>query len=144
LSLTKNFKNKDFIYFESHIKLFLPRKSDNQELRSLCKKAGFHWSRNVFKYLPESDTNIQMITFRRYNSTLEWFKSAIYIMAFKLTELNVLFDKDIEIEECIYDTNINVDNDWLPQKDEDTLFFDTLFFDKLIIDRLILDLCEII
>jgi hypothetical protein len=53
-----------------------------------------------------------MITYREYNTTLPKFVEIINAMSTKLKELDINCDK-VEIEECIYDSNINVDNNWL-------------------------------
>jgi hypothetical protein len=108
-------KNDHFIYYESHLRLKLDKQFDCQftdvytNLRKICKELNFHLSKNLFKKSP--DFNYQMITYRDYKSTFIDFNQRINDMKDKLLELNINFDK-VEIEECIFDSNVNVDNNW--------------------------------
>lgn len=107
-------KHVDHLYYESHIRLNLPKDLPAHKLRQLknhCISDKWHYSKNLFKSSPE--VNYQMITLRMYNTTLEVFKSAIERMEFILNiVLQLSFDK-VEIEECIYDTDPTVDKSWL-------------------------------
>jgi uncharacterized protein (TIGR00725 family) len=107
-------KHFDHLYYESHIRLNLPKELPEHKLRQLknhCISDKWHYSKNLFKSSP--DVNYQMITLRMYNTTLEAFKSAVGKMEFILKiVLQLSFDK-VEIEECIYDTDPTVDKSWL-------------------------------
>lgn len=104
-------KHPDHIYYESHLRLKLPldyKLSD--ETREFFKLSGFHLSKNVFK---RSDTHYyQMITYRTNLMDVYSFRIVINIMKNTLADLGIECDK-IEIEECIFDTNQNIDSTWL-------------------------------
>ena len=53
-----------------------------------------------------------MITYRSYTDHYNEFLYVIDVIKLELKLLNIQFDK-IEIEECIYDTNEKIDNNWL-------------------------------
>jgi hypothetical protein len=99
-----------FIYYESHIRLKLPKDYDKSFIKDLCQAKSFHMSRNLFK--KDLNWDYQMITFRTYDMPLNGFKMVIDDMAQTLDGLGINFDK-IEIEECIYDSNTHVDDAWL-------------------------------
>jgi hypothetical protein len=104
-------KNEEHIYYESHIRLKLPKNFEYQPLIELCTETNFHLSKNLFK---KDDNYIwQMITYRDYESlTGGEFALKIYLMEKKLQTLNIFYDK-IEIEECVYDSNEEIDKSWL-------------------------------
>lgn len=106
----ENSQDPRFIYYESHIRIRLPKNYDKSLLEHLCQNRDFHLSRNLFKR--DSDWDYQMITFRTYDAPLFCFKCTIKNMTKALEDLNLQYDK-IEIEECIYDSNIHVDDAWL-------------------------------
>jgi hypothetical protein len=103
-------KNDHHIYYESHFRLKLDKQFDYTELRKVCKELNFHLSKNLFK--KSLEFNYQMITYRDYNTTFFDFNNRINEMKGRLSDLNINFDK-VEIEECIFDSNINVDSNWL-------------------------------
>lgn len=103
-------KDENFIYYETHMRLKVHKGFDRSELVDLCKAKEFHLSKNLFKRNDEFD--YQMITYRDMEATLFEFKDRIVDMKTALDNLKIEYDK-LEIEECIHDTNINVDNDWL-------------------------------
>jgi hypothetical protein len=53
-----------------------------------------------------------MISYRDRNIDLISFIKIINSMTSYLKDNNILYDK-VEIEECIYDTNENIDKNWL-------------------------------
>jgi uncharacterized protein (TIGR00730 family) len=115
--LPEQTKHKDFIYYESHFRLKLPKNIVPvvlSLLKSHCKTFNWHYSKNLFKTSSEFD--YQMITRRDYGMSLEVFK-AVDIEGMKgcLDGLGIEYDK-IEIEECIYDSNVSVDKEWLNAK----------------------------
>ena len=106
-------KDIDFIYYESHLRLKLEKNFDRSILVEVCKQNNFHLSKNLFKR--DENFDYQMITYRDYDIDLNSFKEKINHMVKLLDEKNIIHDK-IEIEECIYDSNISLDNNWLIQK----------------------------
>ena len=105
-----NVINKTHIYYESHLRLKLNKDFDANGIKELCVLSNFHFSKNLFK--KDNDYVYQMITYREYNTTLPQFVTVINNMSSNLKELDVNCDK-VEIEECIFDSNINIDNNWL-------------------------------
>jgi hypothetical protein len=108
--------NDNFIYFESHLRLKLDKNVEECKLlilKDFCKVMNFHYSKNLFK--SDIDYNYQMITYRIDKPCYTSFIEHINIMKDFLTDKNIIFDK-IEIEECILDTNINIDKNWLYEK----------------------------
>jgi len=103
-------KDNDFIYYESHLRLKLEKNFNRSTLIELCKNNNFHLSKNLFKR--DENYDYQMITYRDYEIDLTSFKEKINHMVKLLDEKNINHDK-IEIEECIYDSNVLVDYDWL-------------------------------
>jgi hypothetical protein len=108
----ENIIHTKHIYYETHLRLKLPINFNYQHLQNLCEDLNFHLSKNLFK--KSSDFIWQMITYRDYNTDLESFKSHIETTIQSLKTLDIIYDK-IEIEECIHDSNENIDNSWLKQ-----------------------------
>ena len=103
-------KHFSHLYYESHFRLKLNNDFDKNIIKNLCLKYNFHLSKNVFK---QYDTYYyQMITYRNNNITYDDFIVHLNNMKTSLYELQINYDK-IEIEECIYDSNISIDNNWL-------------------------------
>ena len=103
-------KDPNHIYYESHLRLKLNRDFDRSILYDLCKQLDFHLSKNLFK--KDTEFDYQMITYRKYNMSFDNFIMGIEKMKQKLIEINVIFDK-VEIEECVYDSNVKVDANWI-------------------------------
>lgn len=103
-------KNAKFIYYESHLRLKLVKNKNYTELFNYCKQTSFHVSKNLFK--KDAIFDYQMITYRDYNSSFEDFNKSIQIMIDYLSKNSIIYDK-VEIEECVYDSNISVDTVWL-------------------------------
>jgi hypothetical protein len=53
-----------------------------------------------------------MLTHRDYDRNLTKFKSHISLVKEELEKNGISFDK-VEIEECVADTNVDIDNEWL-------------------------------
>lgn len=108
-------KHVEHIYYESHLRLKLPKDFEYNILYELCEEHNFHLSKNLFK----KDENFiwQMITYRS-KDTFDWFIWCIEIMKSNLKMAKIIFDK-IEIEECIFDTNEGIDKSWLNEKETD-------------------------
>lgn len=106
-------KHPEHIYYETHLRLKLPINFDYTDLNNVCDNFDFHLSKNLFK---KSDDFIwQMITYRDYNTDLKSFKNHIETTIQSLKTLDIIYDK-IEIEECIYDSNENIDEKWLKKE----------------------------
>lgn len=105
--------HKNFIYYESHFRLKLPKKYNTDQLKDLCESKNFHFSRNLLK--SDTDFNYQMITFRSNSINLDEFIRVIKDMELILDSMEINYDK-IEIEECIYDSNQIIDNMWINKK----------------------------
>lgn len=104
-------KHPDHIYYESHIRLKLKPGFDRTPIEDLCDMFGFHMSKNLFK----KDDNFvyQMITYRSNGKKpIQQFDDVIDAMVWHLSSKKIEFDK-VEIEECIFDTNVSIDNKWL-------------------------------
>ena len=100
----------EHIYYESHLRLKLPHNFDYKPLYNLCYDLNFHLSKNLFK--KSNEFLWQMITYRDYNSDINAFKNHINNMINQLKTLDIEYDK-VEIEECVYDSNEKVDENWL-------------------------------
>lgn len=103
-------KDENFSYYESHIRLKLPKDFNYDELKKECLIQNFHLSKNLFK--KDEDFNYQMITYRMNKGCLTKFNLVINKMTKRLNDMGINYDK-IEIEECIYDTNENLDKEWI-------------------------------
>jgi hypothetical protein len=106
-------KHKDFIYYESHFRLKLPKQpvdEINVLLKNFCGLFGWHYSKNLFK--KSEEFNYQMITYRNSDINLYEFKLELNRMKDFLGDIGVECDK-IEIEEAIYDSNELIDASWL-------------------------------
>lgn len=103
-------KHRDFVYYETHFRLKLPKEFNRTVLIELCRLHKFHLSKNLFK---KSDTfDYQMITFRDNSINYAGFISGIEKMKTDLNSLNIEYDK-VEIEECIFDTADSLDKNWV-------------------------------
>lgn len=104
-------KHPDHLYYETHFRLKLPIGFDLDFHKNDIKSLSYHLSKNVFK---KDDTHYyQMITYRnRKSEDYFYFMFFINMMSRYLKYYNIKYDK-IEIEECIYDTNVSVDQSWL-------------------------------
>lgn len=95
-------------YFESHFRI-LTNSKIYDKLKQICINNNYHLSKNMFKKL-EGDNFYIMSTIRLYNTTLKEFEYKIE--NFKTDLQNFKYDK-IEVECCLYDTNIEHDNIWI-------------------------------
>lgn len=102
-------KNEHFIYYETHFRLKLPKSFPREILIAISRGQGFHLSKNLFKI--GSNYDYQMMTYRTHTDTLEEFKAKIIEMKIILNQHGIEYDK-IEIEECILDSNIDIDKTW--------------------------------
>ncbi len=103
-------KHPEHIYYESHLRLKLPKDYNIDIIKELCIKSNFHLSKNLFK--TDELYNYQMITYRNNFINYNTFQYIINKMIDILNKIDIGCDK-IEIEECIFDSNINIDNNWL-------------------------------
>lgn len=104
------FKHRDHIYYESHLRLKLPKGFDFTKHKVFVTDCGFHLSKNIFK---QDETHYyQMLTYRSRELDYHSFLIIIQAMQNSLKELGIEYDK-VEIEECIYDSDESVDSLWL-------------------------------
>ena len=103
-------KDIDFKYYECHFRLKMDRSFDKDIIKKLCVDNGFHLSRNLFKH--DKYFIYQMCTFRSNHISYHQFLYQITKFSLRLQENGMKYDK-IETEECIYDTNENIDYKWL-------------------------------
>ena len=106
----EEFIHNDHIYYESHLRLKLTKDFKYDELYELCSDHNLHLSKNIFK--KDEKFIWQMITYRSHKDSLDWFIWCVEMVKANLKMLKINFDK-IEIEECIYDSNEDVDKHWL-------------------------------
>lgn len=105
-------KDNEHIYFESHLRVSFDDKEQNKILLSqILKKHNVHLSRNMFK--KHKDKCFYMCTLRNKNTNITSFRNQIEKVKNEIS-LNKLFEIDkIEVEECIFDSNESLDNNWL-------------------------------
>jgi hypothetical protein len=106
-------KDINFKYYETHFRLSLPKNYDYEVLNKICDEFDFHLSKNLFKV--DDNYDYQMITYRTKEGGLSQFNMVINQMREKLNEFTIKYDK-VEIEECIFDTNEELDYRWLNKK----------------------------
>jgi len=103
-------KHETYLYYESHLRLRLPIGYDLTTFKEKITNKQWHFSKNLFK--KDETYYYQMLTYRESKLDLIPFEHNISIMKLILDLEGICYDK-IEIEECIYDTNINLDDSWL-------------------------------
>jgi hypothetical protein len=103
-------KHNPSLYYESHLRLKLPIGYDLNPFKEKITNKQWHFSKNLFKQ--DETYYYQMLTYRESKLDLEPFEHNISLMKLILDLEGIVYDK-IEIEECIYDTNINIDHSWL-------------------------------
>lgn len=106
----KEEKHQNHKYYESHLRLKLPKDFNRRDLLGICLYSNFHLSKNLFKR--SEDFDYQMITYRNSNTSYKDFIEHIREMRRWLDERDIEFDK-IEVEECILDTNLKLDSSWI-------------------------------
>lgn len=103
-------KHETSLYYESHLRLKIPQGYDLNPFREKIKNDKWHFSKNLFKQ--DDDYYYQMLTYRDNRVDLGPFEHNVSLMKLILDLDGIVYDK-IEIEECIYDSNINIDHSWL-------------------------------
>ena len=110
-------QHKDFIYYEAHLRIKIPKDrllEDQEKIDRLCNDwRNFHKSRNLFKI--DEEYAYQMVTYRTDGGFWDFGKHVNDTKS--LMEYYGLWVDKCEFEECIYDTNQNVDKPWLENKD---------------------------
>lgn len=111
-------KHKDFLYYETHFRIKVPKNPDPVAmslLNSKCKTFNWYLSKNLLKR-SNIEFNYLILTRRTYGMSLDVFKAVdVEGMKTTLNNLEIEFDK-VEIEECIYDSNVSIDDSWLKPK----------------------------
>jgi hypothetical protein len=105
-------KDNQHIYFESHLRVNFEDNIQNKNLLSeILKKHKVHLSRNMFK--KEKDKCFFMCTLRNKNTNIVSFRNDIDNVKNEILLHNVFNIDKIEVEECIFDSNESLDNNWL-------------------------------
>lgn len=98
-------------YFETHFGLELSSKEDVDKLR---KEIPIHWSRNAFKRFDDGRF-IQMGTFRLAECSATFFPLKAHYKRL-IEELGFPIKKEIT-EFCLYDSNLDLDKEWMKSYD---------------------------
>ena len=114
----KNVPHVEHKYYESHLRLKFPKSYDIDEFQEAFKLMKFndvwHLSKNTLK--SDSEFFYQMVTYRAkstpFSNDINTFKLIIKCMESYLNIVKVEYDK-VEIEECIYDSNMDLDSKWI-------------------------------
>lgn len=103
-------------YFEHHIKLLREREASRETLVEVCAARGAHLSRNAFREL-DTGHEERFVTLRTYGAGAETSQSQL---AGLLEDLDELGEDVIEVESeyCVYDSNLALDDGWLPATPE--------------------------
>lgn len=106
-------KHKDHIYYESHLRLKIPYFFDFNPYKAFFIKEGWHLSKNAFK--KNENDYYQMLTYRTNTMELAEFTEKVKTLENYLGTFDIVYDK-VEIEECVYDSNVSVDATWLAKQ----------------------------
>jgi len=112
-------KHPNHLYYESHIRFKIPKERQGYVteklalIERLCQRMGLHKSRNLFKV--DDEFIYQMATYRTYTDTIWQFGSHIEDVKDYVVHVGLWYDK-VELEECIYDTNEDIDKKRLENK----------------------------
>lgn len=101
-------------YFESHIGVKISNDSDYDLLHYISTTKECHLSKNFFKKNDDGSC-VVMMTYRKYDGTLEEFEYIIENLKQVLNEAGFNFEKVI-VEFSVYDSKVSHDSEWL--KDE--------------------------
>lgn len=102
-----------FKYYESHLRIKLDKEIYQEkyyELNEICKEKTFHLSKNLFKV--DENHVYQMMTYRSSEDSYDEFMDKITDTVLALQTKGFECDK-VEIEECIFDSNIEIDKNWI-------------------------------
>ena len=110
-------QHKDHIYYESHVRIKIPNVSQDridyhhELIDVICLSRDLQKSKNLFKV--DKNFLYQMVTFRTHEMDIWDFGKHMKKVRQDIENNGFLnFDK-IELEECIYDSNIDIDKKWL-------------------------------
>lgn len=114
----KNVPHVEHKYYESHLRLKFPKSYNVDEFQEDIKLMKFnvwHLSKNILK--SDSEFFYQMVTYRAVanpalSNEYDFFVQMISLMELYLNIVEVEYDK-VEIEECIYDSNMDLDSKWI-------------------------------
>jgi hypothetical protein len=95
-------------YFETHIKVKIENKN---EVLKLCKENDVHLSRNSFKNLDNGKFEY-FLTLRKYGMGLKDFLENVNNFT-KLLKKNNIHILETIVEYCVYDSNVDMDNEWI-------------------------------
>jgi hypothetical protein len=100
-------------YFESHIGVKIHSVSEQEELEISLENYDVHISKNFFKKY--DGYHVLMITYRNYDTTLEYFEHEIDNLKSVLTDNEFDYEKVI-VEFSVYDSKVSHDSEWLEDK----------------------------
>lgn len=99
-------------YFESHIGVKIDKgEKQLEKLDIVSKRHDCHLSQNFFKK-NDDGTYVIMLTYRKYEGTLEDFNEKVEDIKESLNEQKLTYEK-VVTEFSIYDTKITHDSEWL-------------------------------
>lgn len=102
------------LYFEHHLKLQREIGASQEALRQVCEQHRSHLSRNAFARV-DSSIEHRFVTLRSYRVGAETSVRQVNML---LKELDAIGENVIEQESeyCVYDSNVDLDAGWLPEK----------------------------
>lgn len=101
----------DMNYFESHIECNVLNESHEKTLDIICVDHGVHKSVNGFKF--KNGITTKMVTLRMYNVSLEQFNKKLDNVLKRIADHKLEIRKNPNVEVCVYDSNVNLDDRWL-------------------------------
>lgn len=103
--------HSDKNYFEHHLKVLLNTDMDLSDLLAVCEKHQAHLSSNAYKKV-DSGNYQNFITTRTYHVGKQEAKAHFSALMHDVQELDIPVLKHF-MEYCVFDTNIDLDKNWL-------------------------------
>lgn len=99
-------------YFEHHVKLLRPSGAPREALLEVCERHAAHLSRNAFR--DGGEVEERFVTLRHYEIGRV---TALARLDQLLADLHALGETVVESESefCVFDTNLKLDDGWLPR-----------------------------
>lgn len=101
----------DMNYYESHIECNILNETDEKMLDEICAMYNIHKSVNGFKF--KNGIKAKMATLRMYNVTLTQFNKKLDNVLNCIAGHKLKICKKPNVEVCVYDSNVNLDDRWL-------------------------------
>ncbi len=105
--------HSDKNYFEHHLKVLLDTQSDKQTLFDICQLHQAHLSSNAFKQMEDGQYQ-NFITTRAYGLGKDEAYTRFEMLKQDIADLGITILKHFT-EYCVFDTNIDLDKNWLTQ-----------------------------